>query len=555
SISAIWSRWAAPRSCSPNRPRSRRKPTLPGGSDDGSGRTRPPGGGQYAAPRAPPDPDRHPGDRRPELCLLVRRDAGALRSHVHDPPRGLHGPHRAIGVRQEHVPALRQPAERAHPGHPPYGRYPARGGVRVLTRHGCGGAASRGRHGVPAAEPLPQEHLRQRGVRAAPQRPRPRGRHARARGARAAPGGAVGRGERPARGARDQPVGRPAAAPLHRARARERARSAPDGRALFGARSGRHPAHRGTAGGAEAELFDRHRDAQHAAGVPRVGFHGILLPRPPDRVRRYQATVHQAHGRAHRGLHHGTVRMSASPRAAHRHFHDELAELKAKLLTMSGEAQEALGHALDALLKRDAEYAARVIAGDGAIDALELEIEETVIDLLATQQPMARDLRLLVAATKIANDLERVGDHAVNIAQSAERRLGARMVAPEPELLEMARQARAMLSGALDAFVRGDAALGREICRRDDSVDAFFFQAEDGIRAYKVTGVQTCALPISMTELAAHALPAYRALVYDTPEFIAYFRAATPIAEIAELNIGSRPASRTASSEIEDLRA
>ncbi len=58
-----------------------------------------------------------------------------------------------------------------------------------------------------------------------------------------------------------------------------------------------------------------------------------------------------------------------------------------------------------------------------------------------------------------------------------------------------------------------------------------------------------------MTELAAHALPAYRALVYDTPEFIAYFRAATPIAEIAELNIGSRPASRTASSEIEDLRA
>src|SRR5213082_547836 len=85
---------------------------------------------------------------------------------------------------------------------------------------------------------------------------------------------------------------------------------------------------------------------------------------------------------------------------------------------------------------------------------------------------MARDLRLLVAATKIANDLERVGDHAVNIAQSAERLLGARMVAPEPELAEMARQARAMLSGALDAFVRGDGQLGREICRQDDGVDA-----------------------------------------------------------------------------------
>ncbi len=80
--------------------------------------------------------------------------------------------------------------------------------------------------------------------------------------------------------------------------------------------------------------------------------------------------------------------------------------------------------------------------------------------------------RLLTAAMKIANDLERVGDHAVNIAQSAERLLASRPIAPEPELLEMARQARTMLADALDAFVRGDAQAGRAICRRDDSVDA-----------------------------------------------------------------------------------
>jgi len=160
--------------------------------------------------------------------------------------------------------------------------------------------------------------------------------------------------------------------------------------------------------------------------------------------------------------------MSASP--AHRHFHDQLSELKAKLLTMSAEAQDALGKALDALLRRDSDLAAQVIAGDHAIDALELKIEELVIDLFATQQPMARDLRLLMAAMKIANDLERVGDHAVNIAQSTERLAAARLVPPEPELLEMARQARAMLSGALDAFVKGDSKLGREIC--DDLVDA-----------------------------------------------------------------------------------
>ena len=161
-----------------------------------------------------------------------------------------------------------------------------------------------------------------------------------------------------------------------------------------------------------------------------------------------------------------------STSATHRHFHDELSELKSRLLTMSAEAQAALGLALDALLKRDAQLAARVIAGDRAIDAMELEIEEAIVDLFATQQPMARDLRLLLATMKIATDLERVGDHAVNIAQSAERLIVTRLVAPEPELVEMARQARAMLSGALDAFVRGDSGLGRDICRRDDSVDS-----------------------------------------------------------------------------------
>lgn len=158
--------------------------------------------------------------------------------------------------------------------------------------------------------------------------------------------------------------------------------------------------------------------------------------------------------------------------ATHRHFHDELSGLKVKLLTMSAEAQQALATAVMALLERDPEQAAKVITGDRAIDAMELEIEETVIRLLATQQPMARDLRLLTAAMKIANDLERVGDHAVNIAQSAERLLKERLVPPEPELVEMARQARKMLSDALDAFVRGDARIGREVCRRDDMVDA-----------------------------------------------------------------------------------
>ncbi len=156
----------------------------------------------------------------------------------------------------------------------------------------------------------------------------------------------------------------------------------------------------------------------------------------------------------------------------HRHFHDELNEVKVRLLTMSGEAESALRLAVEALLERNPDKAREVIAGDRVIDSMEVEIEEVCIDLLALQQPMARDLRMLVAAIKIANDLERVGDHAVNLAQSAERLIQAPPIAPEPEIVEMARLARGMLADALEAFVRGDAAAGREVCLRDDKVDA-----------------------------------------------------------------------------------
>ena len=156
----------------------------------------------------------------------------------------------------------------------------------------------------------------------------------------------------------------------------------------------------------------------------------------------------------------------------HRHFHDELTELKNRLLDMSGRAEEALDRAMRALLARDVATAADVVTADRQIDALESGIEDSVTNLLALQQPMAKDLRLLLAALKISNDLERVGDHAVNIAESAERLLAYRTITPEPELVEMARLAREMLRRALDAFVRGDARVGREVCAQDDQVDA-----------------------------------------------------------------------------------
>ena len=154
------------------------------------------------------------------------------------------------------------------------------------------------------------------------------------------------------------------------------------------------------------------------------------------------------------------------------HLREQLEQLSEMILRLGGLAEQAIGKSVCALVDRDSSLAREVIAGDTRVDALELEIDDLCMEILARHQPMARDLRFLTAAMKIANDLERVGDHAVNIAQSAERMIAARPIIPEPELLEMARQARTMLADALDAFVRGDAQAGRAICRRDDGVDA-----------------------------------------------------------------------------------
>ena len=156
-----------------------------------------------------------------------------------------------------------------------------------------------------------------------------------------------------------------------------------------------------------------------------------------------------------------------------RHFHDQLATLKQRLLDMSERAEALVDLAVDALLTRDAEKAAAVIAGDRDVDLMELEVEQLAVSLLALQQPMARDLRFIIGAIKITSDLERVGDHAVNIAQSAQRLIAlASPIALDPEIEDMVRRSRKMLGDALDAFVRADGALGRDVCRADDSVDA-----------------------------------------------------------------------------------
>jgi len=159
--------------------------------------------------------------------------------------------------------------------------------------------------------------------------------------------------------------------------------------------------------------------------------------------------------------------------SGHKTFHEKLDLLKEGLVTLSQRAEEILDLSLDALRGRDAAKAEAVLIADSELDRMEVELEALAISLLALQQPMARDLRFIVSAIKIVSDLERVGDHAVNIAGSTIRMsvLVNKLGVPA-QIEEMGRLSRTMLSDALNAVMRLDGVMGRDVCRRDDAVDA-----------------------------------------------------------------------------------
>ena len=153
------------------------------------------------------------------------------------------------------------------------------------------------------------------------------------------------------------------------------------------------------------------------------------------------------------------------------HFSELLENLRRQLIGMGADVESQIRLAVEALVEADATKARRVIENDRAIDELEVRNEDATIHLLATQQPVASDLRLLVAGLKINSDLERIGDHAVNIAEAAERMARVRPFKPWIDIPYMAEIARGMLRDSLDAFVRRDSGLALEVCRRDDLLD------------------------------------------------------------------------------------
>jgi phosphate transport system protein len=154
-----------------------------------------------------------------------------------------------------------------------------------------------------------------------------------------------------------------------------------------------------------------------------------------------------------------------------RHFHHDLEALRDRLSEMAGRCETALLKAVEALKTRDPRIAGEIRAEDLAIDRIELEVEERCLTFLGLQQPVARDLRFLVAAIRMSNDLERIGDHAVNIAQSAVNLSRLPEHRPLEDIPRMAEGTVAMLRDSVSAWLLGDVALARNVCERDVEID------------------------------------------------------------------------------------
>jgi phosphate transport system protein len=186
------------------------------------------------------------------------------------------------------------------------------------------------------------------------------------------------------------------------------------------------------------------------------------------------------------------------------HFHAELVLLKGELLSMASLVEQALHGSIQALVERDEELAQKVIASDDAINMAEIKIDDFCLKLLALHQPTAIDLRFITSALKIDNDLERMGDQAVNIAERALELIKEPLLKPLIDIPRMAELAQKMVKDSLDAFVHKDPDLAREVCRRDDQVDALNDQVFRELLTYMMQDPRTITRAVHLLLVGRH---------------------------------------------------
>ena len=154
-----------------------------------------------------------------------------------------------------------------------------------------------------------------------------------------------------------------------------------------------------------------------------------------------------------------------------RHFVEELDYLRSRLLVMSGLVEDSVYRSVLSLTEKDPQQAQKVLLNEAEINRMEIEVDDLATQLLALQQPMATDLRFLTSAIKINNDLERMGDLAVNIVERSLSLTGELMLKPLVDIPLMAERTQAMIRKSLDAFVKRDPDLARNVLVSDDEVD------------------------------------------------------------------------------------
>jgi phosphate transport system protein len=187
-----------------------------------------------------------------------------------------------------------------------------------------------------------------------------------------------------------------------------------------------------------------------------------------------------------------------------RHFQEELEALQGRLLEMGGLAEERTRAAVEGLVSREFDLIEHVLRGDEPINQLHIEVDSRCFRLLALNQPMAVDLRSIVAAIKINTDLERVGDLAVNIAEAAKRYITHPPVKKLIDIPQMGDIAQSMLRDALDSYVRRDTALAHQVLNEDDRLDALKTQVFRELLTYMLQDPSTVEPALDLILISRH---------------------------------------------------
>jgi phosphate transport system protein len=182
-----------------------------------------------------------------------------------------------------------------------------------------------------------------------------------------------------------------------------------------------------------------------------------------------------------------------------RHFDRDIEQVKELVLRMGAMVEDAIALSIRALLERDTVLAEKVIASDGAVDRMELEVDSHTIELLATMQPAAVDLRFVATAMKITPELERIADLAQDVCERAIELNREPPLKPLMDIPRLAHMAQVMVRQSLDAFVRGDATLARQVIARDKEVDALTEQSFRELLTYMLEDPRNISRAIRLT--------------------------------------------------------